>query len=39
MEINDLTDKKFKVMVIKTLTKLKKRVGELSKCFGKVKKV
>jgi len=35
MEINNISHKEFKVMVIKILTRLKRRVKELSENFNK----
>ena len=36
MEISDLPDKEFKVIVIKMLTQLRRRMDELSENFNKV---
>ena len=36
MEISDCPDKRFKVMVIKMLTQLRRRMDELSENFNKV---
>ena len=38
MEINNLSDKEFKVMIIKMLTKLRRRMDDHSENFSRVRK-